>query len=303
MTHITAFYQFKEMTRERAQEIAERLNAFSKTMRGLVLLGTEGVNGTVSGSEETIQEFKRVIQEEMALPMEFKDSTADRHPFRALRIKLKKEIVTLGRPDLVPQGPSNHLSPKEWHEVLSKEEVVVIDTRNTYETDIGKFKNAIDPRIEEFSAFPEKIKEMGLQKDQKILIYCTGGIRCEKAILGMNEQGYKNVYQLKGGILEYLKEFPNQHFDGECFVFDHRVAVDQNLNPSENYRLCPHCGQPATEKIDCVRCGTKAVVCKSCLEKSHVYSTCSKNCAHHERIQSRSKKPHKDALVNRTPVT
>jgi len=303
MIHVTSFYLFKEMTRERAQELEKRLRVFSSSMRGLILLGTEGVNGTVSGSEESIAEFKQVLQSELDAVIEFKDSVTDRHPFRAFRLRLRKEIVSLGRPDLVPQGPSNHLSPKEWHDVLSNEDVVVIDTRNTYETDIGKFKNAIDPRIEEFSAFPEKLKEMGLKKDQKILIYCTGGIRCEKAILGMNEQGYNNVFQLKGGILEYIKEFPDQHFDGECFVFDHRVAVDQKLNPSETYRLCPHCGQPADQKIDCVRCETKAVVCKSCLEKSNSYATCSKNCAHHERIQSNSRKPHTDALVGRRPVS
>jgi UPF0176 protein len=262
----------------------------------------EGINGTVAGSAEKIGAFKTAVEKAFDAEIHFKDSVSEHPPFRDFRIRHRKEIVTLKRPDLVPNGESGHLSPKEWHDVLSNEDVVLIDTRNTYETDIGKFKNAIDLRIEEFSEFPEKIKSLGLKKDQKVLMYCTGGIRCEKAILEMNDQGYSNVFQLKGGILEYLKEFPNEHFDGECFVFDYRVAVDQNLNASARYRFCPHCGQPATEAIECVRCETKAVVCRQCLEKSKAHATCSKNCAHHERMQTGSKKPNLHELARRSSL-
>jgi UPF0176 protein len=115
------------------------------------------------------------------------------------------------------------------------------------------------------------------------LIYCTGGIRCEKAIVEMNNHGFDNVYQLDGGILNYLEKFPNQKFEGECFVFDHRVAVDQDLKPSQTYGLCPHCGQPAEEKIECVRCDTVVAVCNECRDQ-HGKRTCSKNCAYHEAV-------------------
>jgi UPF0176 protein len=290
------------MSRERAREIEKELSLFSKKMRGLILLGVEGINATISGPEEVLTEFKATIENLFEAKIHFKNSLSDKEPFRTFKLRLRKEIVTLGRPDLIPDGDRRHLSPKEWHDVLSNEDVVVIDTRNTYETEIGKFKNAVDLRIEEFSEFPKTIKNLGLKKDQKVLMYCTGGIRCEKAILEMNEQGYENIFQLRGGILEYLKEFPNQHYDGECFVFDYRVAVDQNLKPSKRYNLCPHCGQPANQKIDCIRCETKVIVCKTCLDQSQEFATCSKNCAHHERVKSKSRKPNLHELAKRQPV-
>jgi UPF0176 protein len=177
-------------------------------------------------------------------------------------------------------------------------EVVVLDTRNDYEVDIGKFKNARDFRTKEFQEFPESLKQSDIHPDQKVLIYCTGGIRCEKAILAMEEQGYKNVYQLDGGILNYLKEYPDGAFDGECFVFDYRVAVDSRLEPSQQYTLCPHCGQPAGGPvIQCEQCGRDEVICSSCTASGE--ATCSKNCSHHRKIGSKSRKVHLDELRKR----
>lgn len=123
-------------------------------------------------------------------------------------------------------------------------------------------------------------------------MYCTGGIRCEKAILEMRQQGYENVYQLQGGILEYLKEFPDQEFKGECFVFDYRIAVDQQLNPTLRYRFCPHCGQPGEEVIHCAKCSREEIICGHCKDLGGHHLTCSKNCAHHFQIGSASSKPH-----------
>lgn len=280
-------------------EIKSALEALSEKhdFTGLVLVGAEGINGTVSGPRDIIEDVKaevrRWVNDENQA---FKDSLCEVHPFHELKVKIKQEIVTLKRPDLVPNGENHHLSPKEWHEMMDREDVIVLDTRNDYETKIGKFKSAKEMNITDFHDFPVRVKEMNLPKNKKILMYCTGGIRCEKAILEMQEQGYKDVYQLDGGILNYLKEYPNQKFDGECFVFDYRVAVNQNLEPSQSYRLCPHCGQPAKNIIDCVKCGTKAHVCEPCLEISPDKETCSKNCAHHFRIASRSNKPQKEGF-------
>ena len=129
------------------------------------------------------------------------------------------------------------------------------------------------------------VKNSGIPKDKKVLMYCTGGIRCEKAYLEMKEQGYDEVYQLEGGILKYLEEFPNQQFDGDCFVFDHRVAVGQDLSPSKDVHLCPHTGDPARNKICCGHCGEEAYVADACMEDAGM-QTCSKNCRHHfERQQ------------------
>ena len=196
---------------------------------------------------------------------------------------MRPEIVTLDAPGMVPDSTQHrHLSPEKWNEVLKNEkDFVLLDTRNWYEVRIGTFKNAVDPKIEQFTELPEFVTEQAYPKDQKMLIFCTGGIRCEKAILDLEKRGYENVYQLEGGILNYLEKFPNDQFEGECFVFDGRVAVDQDLAPSQIYKLCPHCGQPSEVTITCARCDTEAMICRHCQEKALVGQVCSKNCAHH----------------------
>jgi len=293
--HITSFYQFDNMTEA---EVANRFEILKKiggdqNLKGLVLIGTEGFNLTVSGTESGIQKFKQLFFETWGYKdVLVKDSVTSKHPFKHFRVQIRKEIVTLGVDGIeVPRGRNRHISPLEWHQMMEQEEVVVIDTRNWYETQVGKFKNAVDLNISEFRQFPKALKDSGLPKNKNYLIYCTGGIRCEKAIEEMRQQGYENVNQLEGGILKYIEEFPNGKFEGECFVFDHRVAVNQNLEPSQNYRLCPHCGQPGTLKIECLRCDHSAIVCSKCAEFEY-NRTCSKNCSHHYRVRPGIKGPH-----------
>ena len=184
------------------------------------------------------------------------------------------------------------LTPEEWDKKLKKGGAQILDVRNNYETETGKFKGAASMNIQHFKTFPDKLKEalstgfeggMKLNPKKETLIYCTGGVRCEKAALAMRDLGFQKVFQLQGGILNYLKNRPRRlsYFERECFVFDHRAAVDENLNPSAQYRLCPHCGQPGREKITCSRCGTEKSVCRRCLNKAPHYQTCSKNCAYH----------------------
>jgi UPF0176 protein len=304
--HIAAFYLFKHLERPQVRLIEQQLLNWKDKIKGLVLLGREGINGTVSGEAEVIVEFKNEVMNLMGRPIAFKNSSTHHHPFRDFRVKIKREIVTLGRPDILPESgvgtASGHISPSQWHQAMQDPDALILDTRNRYEVDIGKFKSAIDPEIDAFREFPDRIKAMNLPKEKKILMYCTGGIRCEKAIHSMREQGFENVFQLEGGILEYLREFPDQGFEGECFVFDYRVAVDQKLNASEAYKLCPHCGQPAQEKLNCVKCGLETVVCGSCLAAAPHNATCSKNCAHHQAIQSASKRPHLQELLKRQIV-
>ncbi|RYZ68556.1 MAG: hypothetical protein EOP05_16245, partial [Proteobacteria bacterium] len=212
-------------------------------------------------------------------------SEAPDFPFRRFGVRMREEIVTLGKPEVQPLPPKSktHLSPDEWDQALAQEDVVVLDTRNWYETRIGTFKKAIDPKLEEFSEFSEYVAKAEIPKDKKVLIFCTGGIRCEKAIVEMHDQGFENVFQLDGGILNYLAEKPNQNFEGECFVFDNRVAVDQKLQPSLQYALCPHCGQPADQDISCLRCDIDAKICVTCANEE-AKNTCSKNCANHYRV-------------------
>jgi UPF0176 protein len=269
--------------------------AQSLSIKGLVILGPEGINSTVAApNEETMAEFKVWIQEVFKAPnLMFKNSFAPSAPFRRFKVKIRKEIVTAGTPDLFPEKTQNHhLSPEEWNKVLSEEkDVLLIDTRNWYETKIGTFKGAVNPGIDQFSEFPQWLEKQAYQKDQKMLIFCTGGIRCEKGILELQRQGYSNVYQLEGGILKYIEEKPNDQFEGECFVFDHRVAVNQSLEPSKKYKLCPHCGQPSEIKITCKRCDSEAFICDECVHRDWAKETCTKNCAYQLELHPTRKAP------------
>jgi len=283
--NVTAFYHFKELSPEKLIDLESLLKEFSQGsgLRGLIVIGNEGVNGTVAASEEVIGQFKILLcQQLQCVETEFKDSTAQRMPFGRFKVALRPEIITTKDSTLSHlDSVGTHLSAKEWHELLnSDEEYVLVDTRNTYETEVGTFKDAIDPKIAKFSDFDEFVRSADLPKDKKLLLFCTGGIRCEKAVPEVKRLGYEKVYQLEGGILKYLKEYPNQHFEGECFVFDHRVSVDQNLQPSTTYKLCKHCGNPGKEAITCIQCDTKSTVCSKCLQHPH-RETCSKNCAYH----------------------
>ncbi len=294
-TLITSFYVFSPMSKSQVDERVQALRQLGAEcdLRGLILIGTEGFNLTVSGSAAGIAALKNLFTNTWQYKhIIFKDSEATKHPFRLFKVQMREEVVTLGRSEIqVPDGPNHHLTPSQWNEKMNNEDVVVIDTRNWYEVEIGKFKNAVDFGLNEFREFPEALKARELPKDKNYLIYCTGGIRCEKAIEEMRRQGFDKVNQLEGGILKYIEEFPEQNYEGECFVFDHRVAVDQQLKPSRTYRLCPHCGQPGTLKLLCLRCDHDATICSNCA-KFEYNKTCSKNCAHHYRVRPGVKGPH-----------
>ncbi len=287
MFAVSSFYKFVRLSPERVEEIRGVVadTAAAHRIMGLILLGIEGCNATISAMPQEVCEFKSMLAGILEFEgMVFKDSSAGKIPFRRFKIDIRREIVTLDKPELFPEATRNkHLSPREWHEVLaSGEDVLLLDTRNNYETTIGKFKNCVDPDITKFNEFPAYVERAALPRDKKILMYCTGGIRCEKAILEMQRQGYNQVYQLDGGILNYLEQYPDGYFEGECFVFDHRVAVDKHLAPTTQYKLCPHCGNSATERLACTNCGRNTIVCAGCLENL-ARKSCSKNCAYHLR--------------------
>jgi UPF0176 protein len=280
---ITAFYRFVSLSETRLATLKEIIESEGQRLglHGLLLLATEGINATVCGTPEAIVAFRAFITNQPEFgDILFKDSHADFLVFKRWKVEVRTEIVTAEMPGIFPHSAQNrHLTPQEWHRIVTQEkDAIVLDTRNDYEVKIGKFKDAIDPQLNIFSDFPEYLTSHPLPKDQKILIYCTGGIRCEKAILTMQEQGYENVYQLQGGILNYFEAFPDGGaYEGECFLFDHRVAVDSHLEPTKQYTLCPHCGDPAFASITCAYCGEAGMVCENCLP----VKACSKNCAFH----------------------
>lgn len=279
-TRILAFYAFSPLGDARLPELRAQLLAFGadRDMRGLVLLATEGINGTVCGSHEAIGEWQSLIAGHFS-DVTWNESAADEHVFPRWLVKVREEIVALDRPGS-RQLDGTHLTPTEWNAMMEANDAVVIDTRNAYETRVGMFEGAIDPAIKNFLEFEGFARTAGIPKDKKVMLYCTGGIRCEKAVVAMKDAGYEHVFQLKGGILSYLKECPDAKFRGECFVFDHRVAVDQRLQPSQTYKLCPSCGDPGTEASTCVHCEAGFTMCSECLQKG-AFVTCSKNCRYH----------------------
>jgi UPF0176 protein len=303
--YVTTFYKFFDWDSSQSIENhSAQLETWCKErgIKGLIVTSDEGFNGTVS-SEKELNDLKSHLNAISKSTLVFKDSTTfGSNPFRRMKVKVRDEIVTLGDKNISPKNPSPdkvaHLSPQEWHEHLVKNDSVqLVDVRNDFEVEMGTFRRAQNWKMNEFTEFPELVKKSDFKKDEPVLMFCTGGIRCEKASLEMAKQGYQKVYQLDGGILNYLAAYPNQEFQGDCFVFDHRVAVDQNLEASKDHTLCIHCGQPAKKtSFECVQCGqTSYGVCDLCWNENEKYKTCSKNCAHHFSLGHKSVKIHKDA--------
>ena len=249
---VAALYKFVRLPdcvalSEQLQELCSGLS-----IRGTLLLAEEGINGTVAGSADAVAQFKAFLDaDERFKGMEYKQASHESQPFLRLKIRVKREIVTMGVPDTDPATRNGtYVDAKAWNALLDDPDTLVIDTRNDYETAIGQFDNAIAPNTQHFRDFPQYVAEhLDPAKRPKIAMYCTGGIRCEKASHYLLKQGFAEVYHLKGGILQYLEDVEEQEnrWQGECFVFDERVAVDKNLQQGE-YRLCRSCRYPLSEQ-------------------------------------------------------
>ena len=298
---VCTFYHYHCLPAERLQSLSQVIQEKGQGLRGLILLSKEGINATLVGSLPQLKRYLQVLREETGIPIQARWQTSHSWGFKKLRIKIKKELVSSGKENLSPFSENTHLTPKEWETAL-KEKPVVLDIRNNYEVRVGKFEGALDLNLDQFKKFPEKLKQSQLNKDKKTLIYCTGGIRCEKALNEMKNQGFKQIFQLKGGILNYLKEFPHSYFKGQLFVFDHRTVLNQKLKPSSQYKLCPHCGQAGDQFISCRHCHEECRICSFCRDKDKIYHTCSKNCSYHYKNghQYKAKKPIHQSTLSKT---
>lgn len=221
-------------------------------IKGTLLLASEGINGTISGPREGIDALLAYLNSDARLnPISYKESLHNEQPFYRTKVKLKKEIVTLGVEGIDPnQSVGTYVKPKDWNALISDPEVFVVDTRNDYEIEIGTFKYAVDPNTKTFREFPEYVAQnMDPAKHKKVAMFCTGGIRCEKSTAFMKQQGFSEVYHLEGGILQYLEDVPKDEslWEGDCFVFDNRVAVNHDLEKS-HYDQCYGCRLPITEE-------------------------------------------------------
>lgn len=236
MFQIVNFYKFTQLSD--LGEVRESLRALMTEtgVRGTIILADEGFNAMLCGTDEEMRDFLPAAATILGCEFECKVSYFDAAPLRKIDVKIKPEIVTLKQPVDISLGEGTHVGPKEWNELLSDPETIVLDTRNYYEVMNGSFKGAVDPKTEKFSELPEFVSHnLDVAKDKKIAMYCTGGIRCEKFAPFLKSKGFKNVFQLQGGILKYLETIDPAEslWEGECFVFDERRTLNERLEKGE----------------------------------------------------------------------
>ena len=267
---IAAFYKFARL--DNVENLRDRLHQFctEQGIVGTILLAAEGINATVAGSDTSIQRLlDRLNSDERLAGIKAKRSLASEAPFHRLKVKVKAEIVTMGVTGLDPARTTGiHVDAQQWNQLLKDPDVIAIDTRNDYEYHIGTFQSAISPETKNFREFPKFVEQnLDPQQHRKIAMFCTGGIRCEKASAYLLEQGFEEVYQLDGGILNYLEHQPEDEslWQGECFVFDGRIAVNHALEPGSHI-MCYGCRRPLSA-ADCASDRYEAgVSCPHCYD-------------------------------------
>lgn len=284
---VILYYHFTNI--EEPESFCKAHKVFLKDIgvRGRVYIGREGINGTLGGTPEQIARYKEYLTGlEGFENAEFKTDSHDAIPFAKLICKVRDEIVSIYVDDLDPKEGGVHLSPAEWKEIMeSGEEYVMIDVRNNYESKIGHFEGAVTPDVDNFYDFPGWLEEAGIPKEKKVLMYCTGGIRCEKFSVLMKQKGWQDVNQLHGGILSYAKEEKGKHFKGKCFVFDDRLVVPVNKESLRPIARCEITGKPADSYINCanMECN-KLFVCSE--EGARIMDgCCSETCRKSEYLR------------------
>jgi UPF0176 protein len=250
-----AFYQFVELPDYTALQAPLQACCESHGVKGMILLATEGINGTIAGPPDGVHAVLAWLRADPRLArLQHKESFAQHSPFYRMKVRLKREIVTLGVPGLNPsQMAGQYVKPEDWNALIADPDVVLVDTRNEYEVGIGTFQGAINPHIDSFAEFPQWVEQaraegQPLHRKPKVAMFCTGGIRCEKSTALLRAQGFDEVYHLEGGILKYLEAVPQaeSRWDGQCFVFDERVSVGHGLKPG-TLELCRSCRWPLGE--------------------------------------------------------
>lgn len=264
---VSALYKFVTLENYREMRAPLLQACLDAGIKGSLLLAQEGINGTIAGSREGIDSVLAYLRADPRFAdIEHKESIDSAQPFLRMKVKLKKEIVTLGVDGIDPNRlVGTYVEASDWNALISDPDVLVVDTRNDYEVEIGTFQHALNPNLQTFREFPQYVQQFDPNKHKKVAMFCTGGIRCEKASAYMLQQGFEEVYHLKGGILKYFEEVPAEHslWQGDCFVFDNRVTVNHKLEKGE-YELCHACGWGVDEKdrasplyeagVSCPRC-------------------------------------------------
>lgn len=279
---ILLFYKFEEI--KNPEYFARRHLNFCKKLGvlGKVLVSKEGINGSISGTREQIEKYKQFLLSLKGFEnIKFKKESSFEHPFRKINVRVRNEIISLRKP-VNMNNKGKYIKPKEFLDLYKNEnlkDVIILDTRNYYECELGRFKNAVNPNIKTFRELPNFVENFkkDIDKNKKIITYCTGGIRCEKASAYLKEQGFDNVYQLEGGIINFCQQFPNTVWEGKCFVFDKRLVSDINQNNMPITR-CIDCGELCDLYKNCknLNCDKLVIICVNCQEK--LQGCCSKGC-------------------------
>ena len=267
MIYILGFYKFKNLKSLKKNKLILEKLFLENDIRGTLIISKEGLNGTISGRFRNISLINKIIKN----LFNFKNYDSENlsknkfQPFHKPKIKIKKEVVPMGLKILSKIKKNNHIEPKKWNNLIKNKDTVVLDARKSFEHDVGSFKKAINPRVSHFRNFPNYLNK--LDKKKPVAMFCTGGIRCEKASVYLSQKGFKNVFQLKGGILNYLQKIKkkNSMWDGECFVFDNRVSVKHNLVLG-SYIVCSGCRKPVSPKDKKTKEYEEGVSCPSCYD-------------------------------------
>lgn len=275
---ITSFYKYVRLTkvgdfRKSHQDFCDKLK-----IKGKVLVANEGINGVVSGTKEQIKKYKLKLRSfKQFKDITFKDNVTGWHPFKKIIVRIRKEVVT-SKFNVNHNNAGNYTTPKQLKHMYDKnEDFVVLDARNDYEWKIGKFRNAVTLPIDVFRDFPKTLPSIKKYKNKKIVMYCTGGVRCEKASALLKKKGFKDINQLKDGIIKFIEEYPDTYFDGRCFVFDDRLSIPSGKN-TKDIALCEKCHVPYGDYKNCrnKKCDKLYLMCNPC---SYQYKfTCSRSC-------------------------
>ena len=274
MHKIITLYKFHKIHEPLKLQAALKKELKNLDILGTIIVGNEGINGTVSGTNINLDRaIERLKFHSKILDLDLKESFSKKSPFLRLKIKIKDEIVTMGKKNINPSTQAGeYINHKGWNALIEDKNTLLIDTRNSYEYAIGTFKNSINPKTANFKEFPEWVNKQQFsetdKKQKKVAMFCTGGIRCEKASAFMKNEGFEKVYHLKGGILKYLEETEtlNSLWQGECFVFDDRVSVKHDLSEG-SYDLCHGCRMPITEQDKLSSYYVKGVSCSNCVNE------------------------------------
>jgi len=277
---ILLYYCYTKIEHPEAFREEHHLYCIEHHLKGRIIISPEGINGTVSGLEENCNRYMRDLKADPRFAeTDFKIDTAPEHAFQKLNVRVKPEIVHSGMTEVDPTNKTGrHLSPAEFKRLKDNDDVLLVDVRSSYEHAIGKFRNAVTLDIENFREFPRQIAKLEKHKGKKIITYCTGGIKCEKASAYLLEKGFENVYQLHGGIIKYGLEEGGEDFQGKCYVFDNRVAIDVNKVNPETVSRCHVCQQPSDRMVNCANpeCNIHVPICQKC--GWELEGACSETC-------------------------